>query len=215
MITVPNVSCRLRTLYDLTEQAAGESSEGGQNQRYGACGFPVPCTGSHRDGWDGTASAEPSEPLNSLPSAARYPAFISVPYLVRAAKAETQKIYYRRLPFWTLNDNIDDDARPSLAAVVVTTIQLQVNMLGLGFVVRPCLAHTTRTTTLSNRWIASAAGTDSSRPPLPVDGYTLSSGDVIPSVGLGTWRMSGEEAGRAVKVHSEESFDGENPNSQF
>lgn len=150
------------------------------------------------------------------PSSERYHAFISAPHLVRLTKAETQKILYRRRAFRTLNRNIDDrDARPSLAVVVATIIRLQINMLKLSSVVRPGLTHARRTTTLLNRWISSAAGTDSSIPPPPVDGYTLSSGDTIPSVGLGTWRISGEDVGSAVKVVSEVLLDRGNPDSQF
>jgi len=115
-----------------------------------------------------------------------------------------------------LNRDVDDhDARPSFAAVVAIIIHFQVDMLKSSSVVRPALAHATRTTTLSNRWIASVTGTDSSIPPPFVDGYTLPSGDTIPSVGLGTWRMSGEDTGKAVKVIPEELFDQGNPNGQF
>ena len=148
------------------------------------------------------------------PSAERYSAFISVLRLVCLLNIETQKIIYRRR---ALNRDVDDrDARSSLAFVVATIIRLQVDMLKSSSVVRPALVHATRTTTLPNRWIASAAGTDPSTPsPPPVDGYTLSSGDTIPSVGLGTWRINEEDVGKAVKVTPEMLLDQENPNSQF
>ena len=46
-----------------------------------------------------------------------------------------------------------------------------------------------------------------------VDGYVSCSRKSVPSVGLGTWGVSGEDAEKAVKVTSEESFNQWNPNS--
>ena len=74
-------------------------------------------------------------------------------------------------------------------------------MLRLNSVARPGLARKARATTLSNRRISSTKGTGPSlSTSFGVEGYTLPSGDTVPSVGLGTWRMGGDDAGEAVKV---------------
>ena len=75
-------------------------------------------------------------------------------------------------------------------------------------VARPGLVHITRAMTLANcknRPITITFAT--------VDGYTSCSRGSVPSVGLGTWGVSGEDAKKAVKVTLEESFDQRNPNS--
>jgi len=71
-------------------------------------------------------------------------------------------------------------------------------MLKSNSVLRLGLVRATRATAPSNRWISSTAGTEPPIPPSPM--YTLSSGDTIPPVGLGTWRISSEDAGKAVKA---------------
>ena len=76
-------------------------------------------------------------------------------------------------------------------------------MLKLNSIGRPGLVRSTGTRTPSGRRISSTTGTDPAPSPSPVDGYTLSSGDTIPSVGLRTWRLSEEDTGKAVKVISE------------
>ena len=81
-------------------------------------------------------------------------------------------------------------------------------MLKLNPVVRPGLFRTTRAPTISNRQRSSTVDS-------PTDGYMLPSGDTIPSIGLGTWRMSREDAGEATKVGPEKSFDRRNPNGQL
>ena len=55
----------------------------------------------------------------------------------------------------------------------------------------------------SNRRLSSIARTGSLLLPQPVAGHVLSSGDTIPAVGLGTWRASDEDVGKAIKVDFE------------
>ena len=82
-------------------------------------------------------------------------------------------------------------------------------MIGLNSsIAQPGLMHTTRVITLSNRKNRPTTITFST-----VDGYVSCSRESVPSVGLGTWGVSGEDAEKAVKVTSEESFDQRNPNS--
>ena len=68
--------------------------------------------------------------------------------------------------------------------------------------------HITRVMTLVNRKNRPITITFAT-----VDGYTSCSRESVPSVSLGTWGVSGEDAKKAVKVTSEESFDQWNPNS--
>ena len=75
-------------------------------------------------------------------------------------------------------------------------------------VARPGLVHITRAMTLANRKNRPITITFAT-----VDGYASCSRGSVPSVGLGTWGVSGEDAEKAVKVTSEESFDQRNPNS--
>ena len=119
------------------------------------------------------------------------------------------------------NDNIDGYARPftccrRLRSSSPSVIHLPVDMLkSNSVVVRPRLVRARKPATLSNRRFLSTLRPDSSAPPLPLNGYSLTSGDVIPSIGLGTWRANEEEVGKAVKVVVlEELFDLKgNPNS--
>lgn len=68
--------------------------------------------------------------------------------------------------------------------------------------------HITRVMTLVNRKNRPITITFAT-----VDGYVSCSRGSVPSVGLGTWGVSGEDAEKAVKVTSEESFNQQNPNS--
>jgi len=84
---------RLRTLDDLTEQAAGEPNGGGLGLNIDE--HPsIPRTGCHRDGWDGSVLAEHRLPSRSdTPSVGRHDVhaftFHSVPCTPRE---EIQKI---------------------------------------------------------------------------------------------------------------------------
>ena len=219
MIAVPNVRRKLQTLDNFAEQAAGESKGGCQNQRL--CSPFPPHLALDVIEMDGSALAElfwatSATLINSLHL--RKDTTHTYPFHTSCA-SRRQKLAKKKLPTLGVQDaesrHLMTVTRAlSLAVVVATIIRLQVNMLKLSSVVRPGLAHATRITPLSNRWIASATGAVSSIPP-PVDDYTLPSGDNIPSVGLGTWRMSGEDAGEAVKVVPEELFDQGNPDSQL
>ena len=75
-------------------------------------------------------------------------------------------------------------------------------------IAQPGLVHITRAITLSNRKNRPTTITFTT-----MDGYTSCSRESVPSVSLGTWGVSGEDAKKAVKVTSEESFDQQNPNS--
>lgn len=96
-------------------------------------------------------------------------------------------------------------------------IHLWANMLKLNStIIRPSLMWTPRATALSERRFSSILEPESSTQPLPVDGYKLSSGDTIPSVGLGTWRVNGDDVGKAVKVGVPEGcLTEENPNGDI
>ena len=82
-------------------------------------------------------------------------------------------------------------------------------MLRLNSTPRLGLGRIIRTTTLSNSnttlVVTLSAG----------GGYTLSSRDTIPPVGLKTWRSREEDIEKAIKVISEELLDQRNPDGRI
>lgn len=113
-----------------------------------------------------------------------------------------------------VNDSIDiDDHAPGIP---VSRSRLRppsslmnhprVDMLKFGsLVIQSRIVRTVRAVAPSNQRFSSSQGPE---PTIPSSGYTLPSGDTIPSVGLGTWRANGEEVGKAVKVSTPEQSSG-------
>jgi len=169
-------------------------------------------------GWFGISRApSDSEPLRPTTLRQLAVCFRSVPYHA-PPRQKSRRFTLPTSKFPNdereVNDNIDGNThtftcRSRLKLLPSSMIHPRVDMFKLNsMVIRPCLMRTTRITTLSNRRFSSTLESESSTPPLPVDGYKLPSGDTIPSVGLGTWRASEEDVGRAFKVAvvPEESF---------
>ena len=173
-------------------------------------------------GWFGISRA-PSDSESLRPTTLRQLAvcFRSVPYCAppRQKSRRSTSLTLKSLnDEHEVNDNTDDNThtftcRNRLRLLPPSMIHLRVDMLKLNsMVVRPGLVRTTRTTRLSNRRFSSTPEPESLTPLSPVDGYKLPSGDTIPSVGLGTWRASEEDVGKAVKVimvPEESSYQGE------
>jgi hypothetical protein len=153
------------------------------------------------NGWDGPVLAEPRLTLAVC--------FRSVPHYTSPRKKHGRNTF-PTLKFpnneHEVNDKIDDNAhtftrRSRSRSLSPSMIYPRIDMLKLNcMIIRPIFTRTTRTTTLSSRRFSSTPEPESSAPRSPVDGYKLSSGDSIPSVGLGTWRASEEDVGKAVKV---------------
>ena len=196
-----------RTFGDLTEQAGGESGKKWQSEpRHGEEDCPTPRTGRHREGMGLVGVSRASFGVSSTLQA-RCLSFLLPFRTPRQAGIKNSGVS---------NDGNSQRQRwrapgcnqlPQLSRTYCRIIHHCVNMLKLNSVIaRPSLVRTASTSTPSGRRISSATGKDSPSSPSSIGVHTLSSGDTIPSVGLGTWRASGEDVGKAVKVCSVDFF---------